>query len=126
MPWSPPRPCPGCQGRALIQRGQRRCPSCETTYNRQRRLDPVRRARQDFHASAAWKRFRVEILHARPRCEAGCGDPANEVAHVVPVVQRPDLAFEPTNVRALCKACHSSESARRRERWPGRTRGLVR
>jgi 5-methylcytosine-specific restriction endonuclease McrA len=48
-----------------------------------------------------------------PYCiTAGCNQPATEVDHIVPRRDRPDLAFEESNCRALCKSHHSARTAR--------------
>ena len=117
MPMAPPRPCPGCRV-ALIPRSRRRCEGCEREYERRRRQEPARRAAQDRYASSAWKAFRGSILSARPWCACGCGRAADTVAHIRPVLQFPALMYDPSNVRALTRACHSRESAQRGERWP--------
>jgi 5-methylcytosine-specific restriction endonuclease McrA len=110
------RHCPGCNQR--IPPGK--CATCGKRYEAMRRKDPVRRMNQDRYGSAQWKRFRAEILAARPSCECGCGRAADTVAHIIPVVQAPGLQYAWDNVRALAKRCHSSESVVRGERWPRR------
>ena len=32
--------------------------------------------------------------------------PAVDVDHIKPRLERPDLAFSPSNLRPLCKSCH--------------------
>jgi 5-methylcytosine-specific restriction protein A len=120
-----PRLCP----RGHIVPAGKRCARCLAAYEQRRRRDPAARARQDFYGSGDWKRFRASILAARPWCEEGCGQPSNEVAHIVPLRQRPDLALDPHNVRALCKSDHSRESASaasvgRDDRGPRKARGV--
>jgi len=59
--------------------------------------------------TGAWRRFREALRLARGvfRCEA-CGviEDRLEAHHVIPRSQRPDLEYEPTNIRFLCRACH--------------------
>ncbi len=39
---------------------------------------------------------------------------AEQVDHIVPLKDRPDLAFEPSNLQALCVPCHARKSAKER------------
>lgn len=67
--------------------------------------------------SRRWRRLRSAYLSVHPVCEdceqAGRTTTATEVHHIRPVESaagRPadmqELAFNPCNLRALCKACH--------------------
>nr|DAK48569.1 MAG TPA: HNH endonuclease [Caudoviricetes sp.] len=67
--------------------------------------------------SRRWRRLRAAYLSAHPVCEdceqSGRTTIATEVHHIRPIEERagrPDdmqaLAFDPCNLRALCKACH--------------------
>ena len=67
--------------------------------------------------SRRWKRLRASFLSLHPLCEAceinGRTTPATEVHHVVPIESKAGrsddmeaLAFDPNNLKALCKACH--------------------
>lgn len=51
------------------------------------------------------------MLSSEPLChyctEAGRTTVATVVDHTVPVKERPDLAFDPTNLKAVCAPCHS-------------------
>ena len=71
--------------------------------------------------SAAWRYLRgVVLAESAQRSETGspvcamCGDRATAVDHRVPVSERPDLAFERSNLRPICRKCNSSRSAKRR------------
>lgn len=35
-----------------------------------------------------------------------CGQPGKDIAHVLSRADRPDLEFEPSNARVLCRRCH--------------------
>ena len=61
--------------------------------------------------------MRASFLSLHPLCEAceinGRTTPATEVHHVVPIESKAGrlddmeaLAFDPNNLKALCKACH--------------------
>jgi 5-methylcytosine-specific restriction protein A len=71
-----------------------------------RRPDLVR-----FYKQRAWKDLSPLFLAAHPVCQvceaAGRLTPAKQVDHIIPVRERPDLALDPSNLRALCASCHS-------------------
>nr|DAP58545.1 MAG TPA: HNH endonuclease [Caudoviricetes sp.] len=67
--------------------------------------------------SRHWRRLRAAYLSTHPVCEdceeKGRTTVATEVHHIRPVesvagrpVDMQELAFNPCNLRALCKACH--------------------
>lgn len=67
--------------------------------------------------SRRWRRLRAAYLSAHPLCEdceqQGRTTIATEVHHIRPIEERagrPDdmreLAFNPCNLRALCRPCH--------------------
>ena len=109
-PWSPKKPCiaPRCPGWALP--GKARCQTHQAAYyqigNASRDPETTR-----FYNSVSWKRFRAAIRAARPLCELclseGRETPSEQVDHIVRLKERPDLALEESNVRALCMSCHS-------------------
>ena len=43
--------------------------------------------------------------------ERGIVTPAREVDHIIPIVERPDLRLDPSNLRPLCTSCHSARTA---------------
>lgn len=56
--------------------------------------------------------MRAQFLAIHPTCAMwGCGAPANEVDHIVPMRDRPDLRLAWWNLRALCKSHHSRKTA---------------
>lgn len=67
-------------------------------------------------SSARWRRLRRAALSRRPLCqdclEQGIVEPATEVHHVRPVeealgaAERERRAYDPSNLRPLCHACH--------------------
>ncbi len=71
---------------------------------------PTRGARNRGY-DRAWERFRRWYLNAHPVCE-DCDRLAQEVHHVVKLVEAPERRLDPTNVMALCKRCHSRRTAR--------------
>ena len=113
MPLRSPKPCsyPGC--------------AAYTTHGS--RCDAHSRG-DDNHRGSAWRRgydddwrsVRREYLAEHPFCErqSKCGRLpmsmrlATEVHHRQTVARRPDLRLDPTNLEALCHACHSEITAR--------------
>lgn len=99
-----PRPCPvpGCAAKS--ERGGR----CAKHSHRPDRLR--------VYDSSAWKRLRSIQLADQPFCEDCLEDgrttAATDVDHVERVRDRPDLALDSSNLRSLCKPCHSRKTAR--------------
>ena len=109
MPQSARRRCTRC---GQLVRG--RCYECESKWNREHRPEDTK-----FYQRAAWSRFRCAVLAQRPICEECQRSPATEVHHIRRLRDCPELAYEWANVRALCKACHSRETAKETG-WRGR------
>ncbi len=76
-----------------------------------RRYDRERGRDRQFYGTKRWRRFRRWFLVRHPLC-VECNGPANEVDHIESRRERPDLAFDESNLRALCKSCHSRRTAR--------------
>jgi len=80
---------------------------------RQRRppADPRQRELDLWIQRAPWRRCRLAYIKAHPLCElcreAGRIEPAQDVHHKVDRSERPDLAYDESNLQALCKPCHS-------------------
>jgi 5-methylcytosine-specific restriction endonuclease McrA len=63
-----------------------------------------------FYSSAAWRRFRAEVLRERPRCEVpGCPEPPKHVDHKVSRAKGGE-ALSKRNVQVLCHHHHSSKT----------------
>jgi 5-methylcytosine-specific restriction enzyme A len=58
-----------------------------------------------------WKALRLQALERDGfRC-VQCGERRRlEIDHVLPVRDRPDLAFEITNLQTLCGSCHARKT----------------
>ena len=58
-----------------------------------------------------WYKFQDYFLNKNPLCkfclEKNVITEATEVDHIITLRSRPDLKFEESNCRALCKPCHS-------------------
>lgn len=68
----------------------------------------------EFYTSARWRAFRERIMrrdeYTCQRCKRyGKLTPAREVHHIKHLDEYPELAFEPSNCVALCKACHNMQ-----------------
>ena len=75
---------------------------------------PERRADRSWYSSAPWRKCRAAVLAERPLCEdcleRGELTTATQVHHVVERKERPDLAYDMSNLRSLCASCHSAKS----------------
>ena len=103
-------------------------PTCPPRYRGAPPVQPETRPAQAYdrqRGSAAsrgydrtWQRLRRLVLTDEPLCRhclaAGRVQPAIEVHHLVAVRIRPDLRLVRSNLAALCKPCHSAETARGR------------
>jgi len=64
-----------------------------------------------MRSSARWRRVRALVgkLCADPleRTSARAGSSvAEDVHHIVPIAERPDLAYERSNLMPVCRSCH--------------------
>jgi len=84
------------------------------------------RARQKFYRAKPWRSTRAVKLRRDPLCEhckaAGRLEPATQVHHVLERLDRPDLAYDLTNLESLCASCHSRISRHRINKRHGETR----
>lgn len=73
-----------------------------------------------FLNRAAWRKCREWYRRRNPLCErcraAGRFVPSAVVHHKIDRRERPDLAYDESNLEALCEPCHNAESARRQDR----------
>ena len=114
VPLAPKRPCktPGCPG---TTRQGKWCERCKGTRHAGTLDDTAaRKADKRFIKSLPWRRLRLRKRAAQPVCQdceaRGRTTVAIEVDHVLPRKQRPDLALAWSNLRALCKPCHSRKT----------------
>lgn len=60
-----------------------------------------------FYTSTKWKKLSRRILQERPICEI-CGENyADQVHHIIPVADNPELAYDENNLQPICRACHA-------------------
>lgn len=82
----------------------------------QRQYDRGRADDHGFYASARWRAVRLLVLERDPLCVECLRferiTPAVDVDHIQERLQRPDLAYELSNLRGLCHSCHSRHTHR--------------
>lgn len=111
VPRRPPHACavPGCP--VLVDDGAR-CPDHERALRAE--MDSMRPTSARRGYDAAWRRIRLAHLRREPLCrfcaERGLTVAANEVDHIVALADRGTHAD--SNLRSLCKPCHSARTAR--------------
>ena len=93
--------------------------------DRKRRLDETRGSARQRGYDRDWEKLRDAVVIERGcRCEA-CGTivvlrkrevtattPVAEVDHIETISDRPDLRLVRSNLRVLCKPCHSGRTAK--------------
>ncbi len=86
--------------------GRHRCASCATPRER----TPAKPTNPHLH-TARWTRLSKRLRKQSPFCEL-CGSGTDLVVdHVIPLSERPDLAFEVANLRVLCRTDNASRQA---------------
>lgn len=116
MPYKPKRPCncPGCKELVRTRFCDAHSKQEAQRYEMHQR-DP--RAREWY--GKEWRRIREAYRRKHPLCEqceaVGRLRPAEEVHHILPL--RDGGTHEESNLRALCKRCHSEITAREGGRW---------
>ncbi len=74
----------------------------------------------DPRDSRTWRAFRLTILARDNYICAYCQGDANTVDHVVPIIDSPDLAFNPENCVSACAKCNSAKGSRNQASFLGR------
>jgi len=73
----------------------------------QLKADPLRLKKIDGRWRSVWQREQRALLREKdPMCMECHERPGEEIHHIVPVYQAPDLAFDPKNVGLVCNECH--------------------
>ena len=66
--------------------------------------------REAFYGTGAWLRLRVAVLQRDNYwCQICKRSWANTVHHIIPIMQRPDLALDADNCEACCSGCHNRD-----------------
>lgn len=93
----------------------------QQVYDRQtRRMTAGLREAADLRNSSFWRKVRLTYLSRNPMCANPHGyhsefaPPAREVHHVVSLQEAPHLAYNHSNLMALCSRCHARYSAEER------------
>ena len=115
MPTSPAKMCttPRCPRRVepnawgLSKCAQHAAATAKHYRNIETRSPETKRANKRLYGRD-WHRIRRSVLNSYPYCEM-CGAPATEVDHILPL--RQGGTHDPTNLRPLCKSCHSRRTA---------------
>ncbi len=74
----------------------------------------------DPRDSRTWRAFRLTILARDNYICAYCQGDATTVDHVVPIIDSPDLAFNPENCVSACQPCNSAKGSRNQASFLGR------
>ena len=116
MPKKPKKPCsfPGCP---KLTDG-RYCEEHEKVMN-----DRYNKYERPYDSSvrygSEWRKIRNRYIKAHPLCEEclanGKITPATEVHHILPVNH--GGSNDETNLKSLCKPCHSKITAKMGDRW---------
>ena len=121
MPDAPPKPCcyPGCRSFSISGKG--RCAQHTVVYDETtRRNSPALQRAAVIRGSSTWKRIRTSFTACNPVCCDPFGDhkygpePMQDVHHVLPLATHPNLAFDQSNLRPLCRPCHNRIEAMER------------
>lgn len=62
-----------------------------------------------------WRRLRAQVLARDPHCTIRgpkCKGYSTTVDHIIPLILRPDLAHDLSNLRGACQACNCAGGAR--------------
>lgn len=87
---------------------------------RERERDRERGSARARGYDKTWEKLRAAKLADDPLCEhcekQGRTTPAQDVDHIIPIRERPDLRLARDNLQSLCRPCHNRKTARERSR----------
>lgn len=81
-------------------------PQAKRTQSESEAAKAARLERGRFYAATRWIKLSRQVLAANPLC-VWCGKLAEMVDHIIPRLERPDLAFDRDNLRSCCRRCHA-------------------
>src|SRR5450759_1181353 len=95
-----------CKGCGLLVSPGPRCSRCQRSW--ERTYARTRPEHHNLYQTTRWKRLAAEVIAGATRC-TWCLKPTTKLLadHVLPVEQRPDLAFDRENVRPSCWGCNT-------------------
>ena len=100
------RPCLGCGEPTAGTR----CPTCAA--ERQRQHDARRDRKHPHWNPTRWQKLSRRVRKLQPFC-VDCGATADLCAdHIIPVAERPDLAYRVENVAVRCRSCNGRKANR--------------
>ena len=117
---------PGCTRVAPL--GQTRCAQHQEEWAARRQVQVAKAHKQynerrpesdSFYRTERWKKKSQQFRRLHPLCAEceliGLVVPSKMVDHIKPYRERPDLALDDDNLRALCWPCHNRVGAKVRE-----------
>lgn len=90
-------------------------PAPATYCDEHRPVDTRAKVRTAGHVhtnTAAWKRLSKRLRRMSPFCEFCGATEALSVDHIIPVSERPELAYEVANCRVLCLVCNGRRASK--------------
>lgn len=92
----------------------RRCSGCNTLLKLKGSCPVCKEKRYaasgHVYKTKAWRQLRDQVLSEEPLCRMCRNAMPSHVDHIIPIVDRPDLAFKRSNLQALCVSCHSRKT----------------
>lgn len=113
-----------------IKRSDRKV-SDKTYYESTRRNSPILLAAARFRSTQRWRKLSSTFLIMNPLCIDPFSihdtnfSPAIQVHHIVPLVERMDLALEWNNLASICIGCHRKVEQLVREGKKKELEGLI-
>ena len=103
------KPCKhqGCP--AIVHGKEKYCDKHKAEHPEPSSWGPRYEGRNPLYDTRKWRALRKWKLSASPICERCRRAPAEDVHHVKPVREFPELALALDNLEALCKRCHAKE-----------------
>lgn len=81
--------------------------------------NPRRSKKRALYSGERWRRLRLAKMRHNPACEMCTTRMAQEVHHVKPVEEFPELIYDVSNLQSLCRACHFRATVKEMEEVRG-------
>lgn len=117
MPKRPLKPCAywGCS--EVVPAGQRYCERHQKQKDKER--NQARPSSVERGYDRDWQAVRDQKAAQDPLCERclkrGIIKPLDQVHHIIPIDERPDLRLNMDNLKSLCRECHLE--IHKEDRW---------